>query len=220
MRKEIKNIVYGVGINDSDYSTYATKGKDRDPCPFMSRWQNLFRRVYSESVHQKQPTYIGCSVNVAWHKFSDFKVWMQDQPWQGMELDKDLILPGNKEYGPDTCAFVPNYVNTLFNTHNGRNKNLPLGVSYRKKSADMHNELNRPYNARVRIETNIKSLGMFSNPEEAHAMWQLGKIEAIRQILEKYSKEEVFDRRVFDGVYQRIITLQNDYAQGVITQCL
>ena len=45
---------------------------------------------------------------------------MEKQDWEGKFIDKDLLFPGNKVYGPDTCVFVTRQLNNLFTDHGGR----------------------------------------------------------------------------------------------------
>ena len=70
----------GIGINDADYPTQLVlpNGK-RWKCAYMSRWQNLFRRVYNKKSLEKYPHYRGCSVDIRWQNFMGFKVWMESQ---------------------------------------------------------------------------------------------------------------------------------------------
>jgi hypothetical protein len=52
------------------------------------------------------------------------------QDWEGKELDKDILVPNNKVYSPDTCVFIDKKVNQLFSK---KNKHGVFGVSYDKK---------------------------------------------------------------------------------------
>lgn len=119
MRKSNK-LVAGVGVTDVDYSPVATK------CPYYVVWQAMLMRCYSPRMLKKNPTYLGCSVDPAWHSFSTFKSWMMLQDWKNKELDKDLLVHGNKVYGPNTCLFVSSAINCLFNK--GKRGDLPTGV--------------------------------------------------------------------------------------------
>lgn len=121
MRKSHK-LVEGVGITDVTYSPVATK------CPYYSVWQSMLKRCYNQSFLIKNPTYAGCSVNTSWHSFNTFKEWMQGQDWKDKQLDKDIRVPGNKIYGPDTCLFVSHHINGLLCTQPNSRGDLPIGV--------------------------------------------------------------------------------------------
>lgn len=40
------------------------------------------------------------------------------------------------------------------------------------------------------------SLGVYTNPEDAHKAWQSGKITRLHEILQKYRNQEYYDARV------------------------
>lgn len=125
MAKATKKLVYGVGINDADYvlqvkktifCEYSGRKKQKfvSVCRFYITWLNMFRRCYSKTFINKQPTYEGCYVDERWHSFMSFREWMMQQSYEGKQLDKDILFPGNKLYGPDTCVFVDFKVNAFF----------------------------------------------------------------------------------------------------------
>ena len=76
---------------------------------------------------------MGATVVKEWLSLSNFKVWMEGQIWEGNQLDKDLLIDGNKEYGPDSCVFIPRYVNVIFTDARFARGELPLGVTYHKR---------------------------------------------------------------------------------------
>lgn len=99
-----KREVCRVGINDmyfvSDLKSYKT-------------WDTMIRRCYSKYKQVENPTYIGCSVCEEWLTFSNFKRWFDENYIEGYELDKDILVKGNKVYSPETCCFVPKRLNLL-----------------------------------------------------------------------------------------------------------
>jgi len=117
-----KGIVYGVGINDADYVVMN--------CLYYRKWKQMLRRCYSSNFHVKNQSYIGCSVCEEWRLFSNFKMWMMSQDWEGKELDKDMLFPGNKVYSPDKCVFVDKEVNELFSK---KNMHGVRGVHYNQR---------------------------------------------------------------------------------------
>lgn len=110
----LRSRVYGIGINDADYVTTMSKKNGGWRCPFYYRWEKMLRRCYSEHYQKINPSYIGCSVCPEWLYFSKFRLWMVTQNWEGLELDKDLLVVGNRVYSPDTCCFISHKINTFF----------------------------------------------------------------------------------------------------------
>jgi hypothetical protein len=184
--------VYGVGINDADYQTKVYKKVAKDKwaiiwaCPFYDRWSAVLERCHPD-YKIKRPTYEGCTVDPRWIYFSSFKEWMQGKNWEKLQLDKDLKVLGNKVYGPNTCEFVPSWVNSLVVDNLHRRSDLPLGVN--RCDSKMN-----PYRAQVSQVVNNKNkhLGCFPTPEIAHSMWQLGKAEQIEIALERYKQQDCY----------------------------
>lgn len=125
----MKRLIYGVGINDSK-STYI-EGKR---CKYYVTWKSMLQRCYSLKYKNKNPTYANCSVCDEWLTFSNFKAWMVKQNWEGKDLDKDILIEGNKIYSPETCFFISRRINTLLNVSKKRIGSLPLGVTFNKKN--------------------------------------------------------------------------------------
>lgn len=127
-------------------------------------WSNMLRRCYGISTQAKQPCYIGCSVCSEWLIYSDFKSWYDEYYVDGFALDKDLLVKGNKIYSPDTCVFVPQALNNLFNDHAANRGLYPKGVFINK-------QLGR-YQARCGTSSGPKSLGHHVTPEAASKAYQ------------------------------------------------
>ena len=140
-----KRLVYGVGINDADYVVEkretigyvngVQKQKLVWVCPYYRVWSNMLMRCYSAKYQERQPTYKGCSVSEEWLTFSNFRRWMEEQDWEWMQLDKDILFNGNKVYSVETCVFVTKAVN-LFTTDRGNVRGEWLiGVSWNKEKS-------------------------------------------------------------------------------------
>lgn len=104
--KGTKGVIQGWGISDIK-TEYLNEYGDKVRCPYYAKWCDMVMRVHSEKYIQKMPTYAGSSIVDGWQKASDFQVWMQYQPWQGLELDKDVLFVGNKVYFPRHMCFCP-----------------------------------------------------------------------------------------------------------------
>lgn len=168
-------LVYGVGINDADYKTHmyqqdapSKKQKLVWICPFYQRWKSMLERCYSEKYQARQPTYVGCSVSKDWLSLSNFKSWMEKQDWEGKQLDKDVLLFGNKVYSNETCVFVSRKVNTFLAESTKSRGEWPIGVYSR----------NGKFRAQCkRIDGSTVYLGIFDNSLDAHKSWLAFKLE-------------------------------------------
>lgn len=94
-----------------------------------------FERGYAQSSTTKNMSYK--DVTCEFRDYQEFAEWCQDQQnylskeengtyWR---LDKDILVPFNRAYSPDTCCFVPNEINALLTSRSNDRGVLPLGVS-------------------------------------------------------------------------------------------
>lgn len=156
-------------------------------CPFYETWRGVIRRCCSDSFKNKNPTYKDCTVCEEWKFFSNFKAWMEKQDWQGKQLDKDLLVYGNKIYGPEFCCFVDREVNTFF-TCEKNTKNGPIGCHFR----------NGKYIVSVGGK-NRKNLGTFENSETALSTWVMAKSSLAEDLELKYPElKGILTKRVLE----------------------
>ena len=78
------------------------------------------------------------------------------------QLDKDILVKDNKTYSPDTCCFVPKYINTLL-TKSKRGRGSPVGV-YPNRNGTFTTKL-LTFNKRV-------YLGTFTTSDEAFSVYK------------------------------------------------
>lgn len=179
----MNRLVYGVGVNDADYTVQPSENKIRSICPYYLKWNNMLRRAYSTACHSRYPTYKNSSVCDEWLKFSTFKNWMASQDWQGKELDKDLIKPGNKIYTRELCCFVSPSLNLLLNNRGALRGKWPIGASFHKSSG--------LFQAQCQNGEGNVYLGLFNTPEEAHAAYIKFKTNLILDIASRQSDERI-----------------------------
>lgn len=150
-----RKLVCGVGVNDADYSVRPLSGEPgRLFCPYYAKWAGMLKRCYCEKHLRKQPTYVGCYVMEEWTYFSNFKRWMETQPYaldENFHLDKDLLIRGNKVYSEDTCVFIPKELNTMLSIPKGSDVGYMVGV---------HQHATAP---KFQAITRGKYLGLFTN---------------------------------------------------------
>lgn len=182
-------IVYGVGIND----LRTTRGN-----PFYERWKAILQRCYGNRFVE----YEGCKIAEEWLRFSVFKSWMEQQPWYGNEIDKDILCRDRKIYQPETSVFVPHWVNSSMIRLDERKGQLMTGVTYD------HRIKKTPFYARIKDGTNENiSLGYYSSELAAHQAWKAARVAALLRNAERYEKTPSFDVRVLDAIHAEALRL-------------
>ena len=73
----------------------------------FKRYTALKRRV------GKARNYEDVTLSHDWQRFTGFFYWMVGQEHCDLHLDKDILVPGNRMYGPQVCVLVPGYVNNI-----------------------------------------------------------------------------------------------------------
>ena len=214
--KEMKKVtlVCGVGINDADYVVKTHQelpkvgGKRKRKlawvCPYYQKWTRLIVRCYSEKFKKEWPTYKDCTMHEERLYFSKFRAWMETQDWEGKELDKDILIQGNKHYSPDTCVFVSKEVNYLFLDSAKKRGEHPIGARWCKRDKQFY--------AQVGINGESKYLGMTRSVEVAHRLWQEAKMQNIKEIAERQE-----DTRVKGALMLRVHQLSQDILNGRVT---
>lgn len=197
-------LTYGVGINDADYSVYKTEivggaTKNVWVCPFYLKWINMLERCYSRRQQIKNPTYIGCTVCPEWLYLSNFKAWMEQQDWEGKQLDKDILIRENKIYSPETCVFVDASVNLFLTERTAARGDWPIGVNWHIKVKKFQ------ANCGDVLTGKKLYLGLFETSEEAHQAWLECKLRQAHILASQQA-----DERVAKALIKRYSNYTND----------
>jgi len=192
-------MVHGVGVNDAGYKTHKCKtieGVTRSywRCPFYKVWAGMIERAYDKKCHKRNPTYSNVTVNKEWHKFSAFKKWMESQPWEGNELDKDILVQGNREYSKDMCCFVPCALNSFLANSGASRGRYPIGVTWDSFAGKFKASCRNPFTKKV------EHLGRFDDPDKAHQAWKARKHEIACRYADMQN-----DKRIADALRKRFI---------------
>lgn len=181
IKKTKTKTVVGVGINDADYVTSVRKelpkagGKRRRElvweCPFYRKWLSMLQRCYSPKAHIKHSTYKDCTVCEEWLTFSNFRKWMITQDWEGKELDKDLLVLGNKVYSPETCSFISERLNSFLLRGCNRVSGGLVGTYLCGRDGKYVSSCSNPFSNKQEF------LGRFDTEKEAHLAWKKRKYE-------------------------------------------
>ncbi|HCO19338.1 MAG TPA: AP2 domain-containing protein [Tissierellales bacterium] len=188
-----RKLVHGVGINDSPYRVSRMIRGKTETCGYFKVWAGMLGRCYSRSIQSKNPTYIGCTVEPSWLRFTNFKAWMENQVWRRNQLDKDILNPGNKHYGPNTCIFVDPSINKLLNTNEKQRGKYPQGVTAVRNKGPI------TYKATISKFNKYCQLGIFKTVEQAEQAYLKHKRSYIKQVI-----KIVDDPRLKQGLQQHL----------------
>ena len=156
-------------------------------------WVGMLDRCYYSK--RKLPTYKDCSVCEEWLCFQNFKIWFDNNYYeienQTMNLDKDILVKGNKIYNPVNCIFVPHDINMLFVKANSIRGDLPLGV--------YHDYTRNCYASKISIKNKTKNLGRYYNKEEAFNAYKEFKEKYIKQVADDY--KDKIPKKLYEAMY-------------------
>lgn len=99
------------GVGFLGYGEYSPK-KNRKA---YVHWFSMLRRCNTDDYLRKN--YFDCTVHTDWHSFQNFAGWAEDQVGftnKSWHLDKDILIPGNREYSAKACCFIPCAINSVF----------------------------------------------------------------------------------------------------------
>ncbi len=193
--KSVNGIGYiGVGV-------YAGT-KDGERTLEYDKWKSVFSRCYSDKYISGKPTYGGCFVGSDWHCLQDFGAWVNNQVgWKlpDWQIDKDLLVKGNKEYGPDYCTFLPRKLNMLIVTRVGGRGDYPIGV---------HQDMKRnQVTAQFKEFDGTRKLKRFWTVDEAFQFYKTNKERVVKEAAEIYKGQ--IDPRAYDALMSWEISIND-----------
>lgn len=184
MRKKTR-LIHGVGVNDADYAIKKKFGETVILCPFYLVWAEMLRRCYSAKFKARNKTYADCCAANDWLTFSNFKSWMELQDWRNKEIDKDILVVGNKIYSPETCVFVSHATNSFLLNCGSSRGDHPVGVHWNLKERSFQAYCRNPFSKKR------EHLGYFSCQHEAHLAWRKRKNEFACKLADLQSDQRV-----------------------------
>ena len=175
-----KKLVFGVGVNDWKGSTIVNGKIIKE----YTLWYNMLRRCFCKNFKNRVKTYSNVSCCESWLNLNNFIADIStiknydkciNDDWQ---LDKDILIKGNKIYSKDNCCFVPREINSLLISCTTKRGDYPIGVNFDPSSG--------MYKSQIRLNGKKKSLGYFKSCNDAFIAYKTYKEDYIRQIANKY----------------------------------
>jgi len=171
------NLVCGVGINDRSCPAKVNGRHTKE----YTVWRSMLNRVYGKSYLNTKPSYLKCLVSNNFLYYHLFFNWCQTQIGfniTGYDLDKDLLLKGNKIYSEDNCIFIPRSINSLLTKSTYARGTYPIGVTKASKSNN--------FEANCNIDNKRKYIGTYGTPELAFQAYKIAKEAYIKEQAELY----------------------------------
>lgn len=154
---------------------------------------NMWNRCYLESYLEKNPKYRGCTICDDWlNDRESFYDWIAENYYiiedEQIDLDKDILVKGNRIYSPDTCIFTPHVINTYFE----------------KITRSPQKTNNGKYSMEITVNGKRINLGTFDTEEEAKLEYIKHKQAAI------LAKADEYKGRIPKKLYDAMVNYQID----------
>lgn len=144
-------------------------------------WTDMLKRCYDIKRQSIQTTYKECTVSENFKNFQFFAEWCNNQIGfgnEGWQLDKDIVVRGNKMYSEDTCVFVPRQINLAIIGGNSLNEDNRKGVFFQKLSGKFKVYLSK--------RSKLAYLGSFVDENEASKVYKREKWLYLQSLLSEY----------------------------------
>ena len=194
-------LVHGIGFKGMDYPSYDGEKMLKE----YSLWKGMLLRC-TNKYWIKKPTYenVTCSENFKSYTF--FYEWCNkqvgfknvDEKGNYWQLDKDLLIKGNKIYSENVCVFVPQKLNLLLIKYDAKRGDYPIGVSWEEKRGKFQTSCQDNYGV-------ARNLGRYYTVEESFQAYKTFKEMTIKQAANDY--REVLDVRVYQALMQYTVEI-------------
>ena len=182
--------VYGVGILGTKYPSKINGVITKE----YVLWKNMLKRCYSDKYQNKYPTYIDCEASDKFKSYEYFYEWCNKQIGfdnEGWQLDKDLLVKGNKVYGENTCVFIPQEINSLLINNTASRGEYLIGVSWDKRDMAFISRVNKN-------KGKSEHLGSFKTELEAFEAYKTAKESFIKEQADKWKSQ--IDPRAYEAL--------------------
>ena len=186
--------VYGVGIIGTKYPITINGVLTKE----YELWQSMLKRCYSDTSKKRNPTYIGCEVGDNFKSYEYFYEWCHKQIGFGVDgngnsfqLDKDLLIKGNKVYSESTCVFIPSEINSFLTKCTASRGEYLIGVSWHKTRKAFVATVSKRKGKR-------EHLGYFKTEIEAFNAYKTAKETFVKEKAEKWKLQ--IDERAYKAL--------------------
>lgn len=178
---------------------YLGEGKYTCDDIWYNYWRAMIERVNIKD-NKFHRTYADVTIWDDWYNYQNFAEWAESNYYTinnyKMELDKDILVKGNRIYSPDTCVFVPDIINSLLIKADKARGDFPIGVYWHGRDEE--------YRAQCSYITDYgqrknKWLGGYDNPQDAFEAYKIYKEEYIKKLANKFKKD--IPEKLYNALY-------------------
>lgn len=172
-----------LGINDMRGKVETGKGS------IYQKWSSMIKRCYCEHYVKGKPTYLFVEVERGWLRLSNFYEWAsQYKGVSQLTLDKDIYGTGYL-YSPESCMFVPNYINGFF-----LGMDSPRKFTWKDWLNKWEVSVSNPTEGLGRGQEAY--IGVYSTKAEALETYKETKLKHLEIIIDRYRKEDFYSEEV------------------------
>ena len=192
--------VYGLGIVGTKYQIRVNGTLTKE----YELWREMLKRCYSDTYQKKFPTYEGCKVSDNFLHYEYFYEWCQNQIGfgiEGFELDKDLLIKGNKVYNESTCVFIPAEINSLLIKCTASRGEHLIGVCWHKRDKVFMATVSKNKGKQEHLgsfKTEIEAFNAYKEAKEA-------KEAVIKEQANKWKSQ--IDKRAYDSLMKYTVEI-------------
>ena len=182
--------VFGVGVVGTKYPAYEYGVVTKE----YVLWNNMLKRCYSDVYKERYPTYERCEVSNNFKSYEYFYEWCHSQIGfdnEGWQLDKDLLLKGNKVYSESTCVFIPVEINSLLVKCTASRGEHLIGVCWHKRDKVFMATVSKNKGKR-------EWLGYFKTELEAFNAYKQAKESFIKEQANRWKSQ--IDERAYEAL--------------------
>lgn len=105
--------IYGFGFNSAKRGKGFLAKTKQGILREYDHWRRMLQRSYDEKWKALHPTYEDCEVEISWWDYQDFAKDFHECQYrpEHSDLDKDLLVIGNKVYSKELCVYLPEEIN-------------------------------------------------------------------------------------------------------------
>ena len=200
LEARMKPSICGVGYLGCNLELKASYNGKK--CSIYYAWVRMIERCYSEKVHERCPTYTGCYVSDEFKDYSKWREWYDNYQYKqdDWQLDKDLLIKGNKIYSEETCVFLPREINVALTKSNKTRGDKLIGVCFNKQY--------KKFESRVSLGAcNQQSLGYYDNEYDAYLAYKEAKEAYLKELADKY--KDILDPIAYEALYNYTVDIDD-----------